>query len=62
LLCRMTEKSNWRSELNPERLHDHLRYANAVGALTATALGTIPALPTATQVGEFLRSSDEREN
>lgn len=62
LLCRMTESSNWRAELHPKRLQDYLRYANAVGALTATVQGTIPALPTAVQVDEFLRSFCEREN
>ncbi|HET7091121.1 MAG TPA: PfkB family carbohydrate kinase [Anaerolineae bacterium] len=31
------------------------RYANAVGALTTTRRGAIPALPTANQVDEFLR-------
>lgn len=56
LLCRMTENLKWRPELNQESLQNHLRYANAVGALTATKLGTIPALPTAAQVDDFLRS------
>ncbi len=32
-----------------------LRYANAVGALTATKVGVIPALPTAAAVDEFLQ-------
>jgi len=36
------------------RLRPALRYANAVGALTATAQGVIPALPTAAQVETFL--------
>ena len=62
LLCKMTENANWRTELKQERLRNYLRYANAVGALTATAQGTIPALPTAAQVDEFLRSIDERDN
>ncbi len=62
LLCKMTESSSWRSELHLENLQKCLRYANAVGALTATELGTIPALPTAAQVAEFIRSSHERRN
>ncbi|MBI3762484.1 MAG: hypothetical protein HY260_11565 [Chloroflexi bacterium] len=35
----------------------HPFYANAVGALTATSLGVIPALPTAVQVEEFLAAN-----
>jgi fructokinase len=64
LLCKMTERSNWRSELNlnPKSLCNFLRYANSVGALTTTQMGTIPALPTAARVTEFLRSTDERNN
>jgi sugar/nucleoside kinase (ribokinase family) len=31
-----------------------LRYANAVGAITAQTKGVIPALPTAVQVEAFL--------
>jgi fructokinase len=59
LLCRMTEHLKWRPELNQESLQNHLRYANAVGALTATKLGTIPAFPTAAQVDDFLRSIND---
>ncbi len=33
------------------------RYANAVGALTTTRRGAIPALPTATEVAAFLQSA-----
>ena len=33
------------------------RYANAVGALTTTRRGAIPALPTANQVDEFVRQA-----
>jgi sugar/nucleoside kinase (ribokinase family) len=32
-----------------------LRYANAVGALTSTKVGVIPALPTSAAVEEFLK-------
>jgi fructokinase len=37
-----------------ELLPEILRYANAVGALTATRQGVIPALPTAAEVEAFL--------
>ena len=40
--------------LGPGDLEDILHYANAVGALTATKKGGIPALPTAGQVNAFL--------
>lgn len=36
------------------KLRDACRYANAVGALTTTRLGAIPALPTALEVEQFL--------
>lgn len=62
LLCKITESPNWHAELTRDRLQNHLRFANAAGALTATTQGTIPALPTAAQVDEFLRSFHEREN
>jgi len=45
---------DWRERLTPAQLHQSLRYANAVGALTARTQGVIPALPTAQQVDEFL--------
>jgi fructokinase len=61
LLCKITETPNWRTEINPERLHNYLRYANAAGALTATIQGTIPALPTLAQIDDFLRSFHERK-
>ena len=62
LLCKIAESTNWRDQLSMEYLKDHLRYANAAGALTAKTQGTIPALPTAAQIDEFLRSFHEREN
>ncbi len=40
----------------PNRLSAICRYANAVGALTTTRRGAIPALPTAEQVETFLNS------
>jgi fructokinase len=62
LLCRMTENANWREEQNLESLRNHLFFANAVGALTATKQGAIPALPTAAQVDDFLRSFYDEEH
>jgi sugar/nucleoside kinase (ribokinase family) len=35
-------------------LRQMLRYANAVGAITAQTMGVIPALPRAAQVERFL--------
>ena len=60
LLCKITESPHWRSELHDENLHNYLYFANAVGALTATVEGAIPALPTAAQVNEFIRSFREK--
>jgi fructokinase len=54
LLCQLVVNANWREQLSPTRMRDTLHYANAVGALTATKQGVIPALPTANQVNEFL--------
>jgi fructokinase len=48
------ERANWRDHLTPAQLRRSLRYANAVGALTALTQGVIPALPTAAQVDSFL--------
>ena len=36
-------------------LEEAVRFANAVGAITVTRPGAIPALPTAVEVAEFLR-------
>ncbi len=41
-------------------LHDICRYANAVGAITTTRRGAIPALPTAGQAAAFLRKHGGR--
>jgi sugar/nucleoside kinase (ribokinase family) len=55
LLCQLVAGGDWRSQLTLDRMHEILRYANAVGALTALTLGVIPALPTAAQVEQFLK-------
>jgi fructokinase len=40
----------------PEHMNDILRFANAVGALTTTQRGAIPALPTRAAVEAFLKN------
>jgi fructokinase len=54
LLWQLVGDGDWRAQLEVPRLREVLRYANAVGALTSTRQGAIPALPTAQMVGEFL--------
>ena len=54
LLTQLVDKGNWRDKLSPDKLNKILRYANAVGALTATKQGVIPALPTVGEVETFL--------
>jgi fructokinase len=54
LLCRLVKEGDWRDRISPPKLREILRYANAVGALTAQKQGVIPALPSAEQVNEFL--------
>jgi fructokinase len=51
---------HWRDQLSPDRVGSILRYANAVGALTALTQGVIPALPTADRVEEFLARHSEQ--
>jgi fructokinase len=58
LLCQLIAADDWRDQPSPARMREVLRYANAVGALTALTQGVIPALPTADQVGEFLAQYD----
>jgi fructokinase len=55
LLKQLVSGNHWRGKLAPAQLHQVLRYANAVGALTATKQGVIPALPTAAEVAAFLQ-------
>jgi fructokinase len=55
LLYQLVKDGRRLNDLSPERMEKALRYANAVGALTATKVGVIPALPTATEVDEFLK-------
>jgi fructokinase len=59
LLTQLVHVSQWRDRFTPARLRAALRYANAVGALTAQTLGVIPALPDAAQVAAFLDTHPE---
>jgi fructokinase len=54
LLCQLVLGADWRERFSAARMREVLRYANAVGALTALTQGVIPALPTADSVDEFL--------
>jgi len=54
LLCQFISVQDWRDQLSKDRMYKILRYASAVGALTATKQGVIPALPFADQVNGFL--------
>jgi fructokinase len=47
---------------NEALIRDVCLYANAVGALTTTQLGAIPALPTAQELKAFLESQDIKIN
>lgn len=62
MLFQLTQVADWRSQLEPDRLFTILRFANAVGALTAQTQGVIPALPTAAQVQTFLTHQSEIHN
>lgn len=48
-------KEKTHGDVNPTKLREFLIYANAVGALTATKKGVIPALPGKQEVDEFLK-------
>ena len=53
-LCKIISNDDWQEALAPDQMAANLRYANAVGALTALTRGTIPALPAADAVDIFL--------
>jgi fructokinase len=53
ILSKLVSLSDWRVAVHSSLLEEIVRYANAVGALTALTQGVIPALPTADQVCEF---------
>jgi fructokinase len=54
LLTQLVRAGKPLPDFSSDELEGALRYANAVGALTAQTLGVIPALPTAAQVEAFL--------
>jgi sugar/nucleoside kinase (ribokinase family) len=58
LLSRLVSTDTWHEQLEKELLRLHLRYANAVGALTARKKGVIPALPSAWEVEVFLQTTN----
>lgn len=59
LLFQLVSDQEWHEDLTMDRMREILRYANAVGAITALSLGVIPALPTADQVRRFLSERQE---
>ena len=59
LLCQLIAGDHWRDRLTVARMRQALRYANAVGALTALTQGVIPALPTTAQVEVFLAQYEQ---
>jgi len=60
LLWQLVSGGDWRAQLEVSRLREALRYANAVGALTSTRQGAIPALPAAETVDSFLMGQGDR--
>jgi fructokinase len=60
LLTRLVRAGKPLNEFSPGELEDALRYANAVGALTAQKVGVIPALPTAAEVEDFLNHRETK--
>jgi len=64
MACTIVELlAHWRvgrspAQLDADEISRIVRLANAVGALACTAVGAIPALPTASQVQEFLSNRD----
>ena len=58
LLTQLVKSGDWRDKLIIDQMKSVLRYANAVGAITALTLGVIPALPFAYQVEEFLSNKE----
>lgn len=54
LLTQLVKSSQTPEQFSAKELSKALRYANAVGALTALTQGVIPALPDSEQVEDFL--------
>ena len=59
LLTQLVRQPDWREALSAAQLSAMLRYANAVGALTALKPGVIPALPSAAEVDTFLQQAKD---
>jgi fructokinase len=57
VLNRLTLQPDWRSQLSQDILSHTFRFASAVGALTATRTGAIPAMPRLDEVEAFLQSA-----
>ena len=57
LLTHLLDGGEWRSRLGVDDMAATLRFANAVGALTSTRRGVIPALPHIQEVKTFLTSN-----
>ena len=62
ITCLLPEREKFGSlrKVDPQQVHAALRFANAVGALTCTKPGAIPALPTRAEVLAFLKTQEER--
>jgi sugar/nucleoside kinase (ribokinase family) len=54
LLTQLIKPGQTPQQFSAKKLSEVLRYANAVGALTALSQGVIPSLPTSEQVEDFL--------
>ena len=53
------EKTGSLAKIDPAAVRQALRFANAVGALTCTKMGAIPALPTLQEAEAFLTTQNE---
>jgi fructokinase len=57
MLATLADRSERSLLSDPQRLSRALRFANAVGAITTTQYGAIPALPTRAQVEQLLETA-----
>lgn len=55
-LAQLLEYPRWEEALNEAALNKVLHFANACGALAATKVGAIPALPTQAEVNLFMKT------
>lgn len=56
VLTQIVKSGGWPGNLTGEVFDQALRYGNAAGAITATQMGVIPALPTSEQVDHFIQT------